>query len=122
MFICYGLCQLSIPGTNQYVTKVDPAASKLIYSTGVGSQYQTVNNGLAVDAAGNAYVTGVAYGEYNWTVTQRVAAQVAPFLTKLDAAGATALYSIQIGGAGVALGAQGDVFVGGAYNLSLIHI
>jgi hypothetical protein len=116
VFICYGLCQLSIPGTNQYVTKVDPAASKLIYSTGVGSQYQTVNNGLAVDAAGNAYVTGVAYGEYNWTVTQRVAAQVAPFLTKLDAAGATALYSIQIGGAGVALGAQGDVFVGGAYN------
>jgi uncharacterized protein (TIGR03437 family) len=116
VYICYGLCQIAFPGTNQYVTKVDPAASKLIYSTGVGSQYQTVNNGLAVDAAGNAYVTGLAYGEYNWTVTQAVAAQVAPFLTKLDAAGAHALYSIQIGGAGVALGAQGDVYVGGSYN------
>jgi uncharacterized protein (TIGR03437 family) len=116
VYICYGLCQIAFPGTNQYVTKVDPAASKLIYSTGVGSQYQTVNNGLAVDAAGNAYVTGLAYGEYNWTVTQAVAAQVAPFFTKLDAAGAHALYSIQIGGAGVALGEQGDVYVGGSFN------
>ena len=105
-----------MPGTNQYVTKVDPAGSKLIYSTGVGSQYQTVNNGLAVDAAGNAYVTGLAYGSYNWTVAQPNYAQVSPFLTKLDAAGAHALYSIQIGGAGVALDAQGDVYVGGAYN------
>ncbi|MGB6941189.1 MAG: SBBP repeat-containing protein [Bryobacteraceae bacterium] len=116
VYICYGICQIDLPGTNQYVTKVDPAGSKLIYSTGVGSQYQTVNNGLAVDAAGNAYVTGLAYGSYNWTVAQPNYAQVSPFLTKLDAAGAHALYSIQIGGAGVALDAQGDVYVGGAYN------
>ena len=70
VYVCYGLCQIDLPGTNQYVTKVDAAGSKLIYSTGVGSQYQTVNNGLAVDAAGNAYVTGLAYGSYNWTLAQ----------------------------------------------------
>jgi uncharacterized protein (TIGR03437 family) len=116
VYICSGLCMLGLPGVDQYVTKVDPAASKLIYSTAVESQSQTVNNGLAVDAAGNAYVTGLAYGSYNWTVMQPDFPQVSPFLTKLDAAGANALYSIQIGGAGVALGSQSDVYVGGAYN------
>jgi uncharacterized protein (TIGR03437 family) len=101
---------------NQYVTKVDPAASKLIYSTGVAGNSRTINKGLAVDAAGNAYVTGVAYGSYPWSATQPNNQLVEPFLTKLDAAGANALYSIAVGGAGVALGSQGDVYVGGAYN------
>jgi uncharacterized protein (TIGR03437 family) len=116
VYICSGACTLGFPGVDQYVTKVDPAASKLIYSTGVASTYQTVNYGLAVDAAGNAYVTGLAYGPYNWTVSQNSSPQVSPFVTKLDAAGANALYSIQIGGAGVALGTENDVYVGGAYN------
>jgi uncharacterized protein (TIGR03437 family) len=116
VFICSGDCQIGFPGTNQYLTKVAPNASKLIYSTGVASTSQTVNNGLAVDPAGNAYVTGLAYGNYDWTVGQSNTGFVQPFVTKLDAAGAQALYSIQIGGAGVVLGSQGDVFVGGAYN------
>jgi uncharacterized protein (TIGR03437 family) len=101
---------------NQYVTKVDPGASKLIYSTGVAGNSSTSNHGLAVDAAGNAYVTGVSNGGYNWTGTQPNSQLVQPFLTKLDGAGANALYSIAVGGAGVALGSQGDVYVGGAYN------
>jgi len=114
--VCFFPCQISFPGTNQYLTKVDPKASTLIYSTGVAGNSQTINNGLAVDAAGNAYVTGVAYGEYNWTVSQSNTALILPFLTKINAAGASALYSIQIGGAGIVLGSQGDVYVGGAYN------
>jgi uncharacterized protein (TIGR03437 family) len=61
---------------------------------------------LAVDAAGNAYVTTLVYGGQI----------VEPSLTKLDPLGAHALYSIAAGGAGVAVGSQGDVFVGGAYN------
>jgi uncharacterized protein (TIGR03437 family) len=114
--ICSFPCTFGYPGTDQYLTKVDPTASKLIYSTGVTGTGQTVNNGLAVDAAGNAYVTGLAYGGYNWTVAPTSTAQVKPFLTKIDPAGANALYSIPIGGAGVALGSQSDVFVGGVYN------
>jgi Beta-propeller repeat len=98
-------------GGNQYVTKVDPTASQLIYSTGVASNSRTINRGLAVDAAGNAYLTGLAYGAYNWTGTQPNAQLVQPFLTKLDATGANALYSIAIGGASVVVGSQGDVYV-----------
>lgn len=116
VYTCFFPCQLALPGTNQYLTKVDPAASTLIYSTGVAGDSQTLNNGLAVDAAGNAYLTGVAYGEYNWTVSQLSTSVVQPFVTKIDAAGAHALYSIQVGGAGIALGSQGDAYVGGVYN------
>ncbi len=116
VYVCYFPCQISFPATNQYATKVDAGATKLIYSTGVAGQSATVNRGLAVDAAGNAYVTGVAEGVYNWTIGQADAQLLQPFLTKLDAAGANALYSTLIGGAGVAVGANGDVYVGGAYN------
>ncbi|HTB19956.1 MAG TPA: SBBP repeat-containing protein, partial [Bryobacteraceae bacterium] len=101
---------------NQYVTKVDPAASKLIYSTGVAGDGGTINKGLAIDAAGNAYVTGVSLGFYPWTGTPPNNQLQEPFLTKLDAAGANALFSIAVGGAGVILGSQGDVYVGGVYN------
>jgi uncharacterized protein (TIGR03437 family) len=116
VFFCFFPCQLGFPGSNQYLTKVDPTASKLIYSTGVAGSSQTLNAGLAIDASGNAYLTGISYGSYNWTVSQTTTALLLPFLTKIDAAGANALYSIQIGGAGVALGSQGDLYVGGAYN------
>ncbi len=106
-------------GANQYVTKVDPAATTLLYSTGVSGNGQTANKGLAVDASGNAYVTGLALdGAYPWTGTQPNTQIVEPFLTKLDAAGANAIYSIAVGGSGIALGSQGDLYVGGAYNLT----
>ncbi len=39
-------------GANQYVTKVDPTGSKLIYSTALSGSGQTTNAGLAVDASG----------------------------------------------------------------------
>ncbi len=118
--ICFGFCRVSFPGMNQYLTKVDATGSKLIYSTAVGAAIlgngQTTNAGLAVDAAGNAYLTGLAYGSYPYTVKDPGVPQVRPFLTKIDSAGQTAPYSIPIGGVGVALDGQGNVFVGGSYN------
>jgi uncharacterized protein (TIGR03437 family) len=114
--ICYSLCQIGFNGVLQHVTKVDPAASKLIYSTGVndttGGAGSTTNTGLAVDAVGNAYITGTLLeAAYPFTVT-------APnnyygYLTKLDPTGSSALFSIPVGGAGVQLDSSGAVYVGG---------
>lgn len=115
-FVCFGFCQISFLGTNQYVTKVDPAATKLLYSTGVGGKGSTTNNGLAVDAAGNAYVTGTISGNYPFTVPPPAGVvSVQAFLTKLDPAGAQAIYSIPVGGAGVAVSGN-TVFAGGSYD------
>ena len=69
-----------------------------------------------MDSNGNAYVTGVANGFYSWGGTQPNSQLVQPLLTKLDAQGANALYSVVIGGAGIALGSNSDLYVGGSYN------
>ena len=96
-----GGCMYDFSGTNQYVTKVDPAATKLIFSTGM-SQSTTRNGGMAVDPAGNVYLTGLTYGAYGWTVLPANAAMVNPFVTRLDLTGSRISYSIPIGGAGIA--------------------
>ncbi|HYL78821.1 MAG TPA: SBBP repeat-containing protein [Bryobacteraceae bacterium] len=114
--ICFGFCRINFPATNQYLTKVDATGSKLIYSTAVAGGGQTTNGGLALDAAGNAYLTGFTYGTYPYTTKDPGTPQVRPFLTKIDANGQNALYSIPIGGVGVSLDGHGNVFVGGTYN------
>jgi uncharacterized protein (TIGR03437 family) len=113
-------CAFPFPGTNQYVTKVDPTGSKLIYSTAVTGPRNTDNGGLAVDQTGNAYLTGFAGTGYPYTVSvpslqveQAPAYQELPFLSKLDAAGQTLLFSVPVGGEGVQLDSTGGVYVGG---------
>jgi uncharacterized protein (TIGR03437 family) len=126
-FFCFGLCQIGFAGVNQYVTKVNPAGSKLIYSTAVSDPTpgggQIVNAGLAVDAAGNAYLTGIAWGDYPYTVAPPQGAPALPaFLTKLDSAGQNLLFSIPVGGAGAQVGLDGVVYAAGNYNAFNPHI
>lgn len=114
---CFGLCQISFTGNVQHVTKTDPAATRLIYSTGLndpnGLGGSTTNTGLAVDAAGNAYVTGtLLQGRYPFTVPDSSGAT--SYLTKVDPGGAHLLFSIPAGGGGVQLDSSGDVYVAGA--------
>lgn len=116
---CYGLCQIAFPGELQHVTKVDPAATTLLYSTGVndttGAAGNTINTGLAVDAAGNAYVTGTLYqAQYPFSVTPPT--QYSSYLSKLDPTGAQLLFSIPVGGAGVQVDSAGAVYVGGSVS------
>jgi len=116
-----GPCQITGQGYNQYVTKIDPTGSKLIYSTAVSGSGNTTNAGLAVDAAGNVFLTGYTAASYPFTVTLpavpladapfKLAAL--PFLSKLDVLGHTLLFSVPAGGAGVQLDSNGAVFVGG---------
>ena len=46
------------PGTQAFVTKVNPAGSALVYSTYIGGSGNTEGRGIAVDGAGRAYVCG----------------------------------------------------------------
>ncbi|MBI3300513.1 MAG: SBBP repeat-containing protein, partial [Deltaproteobacteria bacterium] len=45
-------------GADAFVTKLNPAGSALIYSTYLGGSGDDDSFGLAIDASGNAYVTG----------------------------------------------------------------
>src|SRR5208337_4077565 len=54
---------------NVFVTKVNPAGSALVYSTYLGGSGSDEGHGIAVDAAGNAYVTGQTVSTNFPTVT-----------------------------------------------------
>ena len=116
---CPIVCLVLVSGNLQHVTKVDPAASRLIYSTGLndptGAAGSTTNTGLAVDAAGNAYLTGTLLGaRYPFTAPGNSSPYFpSGYLTKLDPAGANVLFSVPVGGAGVQLDSSGALYVGG---------
>jgi len=109
-------------GANQYVTKVDPTGSKLIYSTSVSGTYNTSNAGMAVDSAGDVYLTGVAAGTYPYTLpvpslpalsNEPGVLPALPFLTKLDPTGSKLLFSAPAGGFGVQVDSNGNAYAGG---------
>ena len=124
---CIAPCHGSFQGPNQYVTKLDPTGSKLIFSTAVSGTGNTLNEGLAVDAAGNVYLTGLAGAGYPFTVTPptaplgpalaALATPALPFLTKLDPAGQKLLFSVPVGGLGVQVDSNGFAYVGGILGL-----
>jgi uncharacterized protein (TIGR03437 family) len=123
-YVCSGLCQTGVPGGQQYLSKIDPTGSHLIYSTGINGAMafrgaSTENAGLAVDAAGNAYVTGVLDGGvYPFTTAPPSNAPYEfGFLTKLDPAGANVLFSIPIGG-GVQIDSSGALYAAGTVTAS----
>lgn len=119
--VCLFPCQIVFQGPNQYVTKVDPTGSRLIYSTAL-SNGNTTNAGLAVDQSGDVYLTGFATQGYPYTVPVPDIPPspgppdyyaVLPFLSKLDSAGQNLLFSVPVGGAGVQLDSSGSVYVAG---------
>jgi hypothetical protein len=130
VFLCCpgDVCSLVFQGANQYVTKVDPTGSKLLYSTAVSGKSNTTNTGLALDAAGNVYLTGYAGASYPFTVPPPAVTPAAPegpffpglpFLSKLDPLGHTLLFSVPVGGAGVQVDSNGAVYAGGGVGSSL---
>ena len=56
--------------SNVFVTKFDPTGTSLVYSTYLGGTNSDRGNGIAVDAAGNAYVAGrtdsIDFPVVNW--------------------------------------------------------
>lgn len=104
------------------VTKFDPSGSTLIYSTYLGSSSDDLSRSIAVDAAGNAYVAGMAGGSDFPTAhaLQSVfGGNTDAFVTKISPDGSSLVYSTFLGGngledgLGLAVDAGGSVFITG---------
>jgi hypothetical protein len=105
-----------------FVTKLNATGNSLIYSTYLGGSTYDAGAGIAVDATGNAYVTGSAYSTDFPTVNPFQASSggsLDAFVTKLNAAGNALVYSTHLGGSGadygqgIAVDAEGNAYVAG---------
>jgi hypothetical protein len=110
-------------GADAFVTRLDPNGSALVYSTYLGGAGLEEGRGLAIDAAGNAYVTGrTQSGNFPTTpgaFDTGFAGALEAYVTKLDAGGATLVYSTLLGGSasedgtGITVDAAGSAYVTG---------
>ena len=108
------------------MAKLNPAGSALVYSTYLGGSSCDWGHGIAVDAAGNAYVTGTTTRPISPPPTRSRALAVAvaalrrhAFVAKLNPAGSALVYSTYLGGSnydegyGIAVDASGNAYVTG---------
>ncbi len=106
-----------------FVAKLNAAGSVLVYSTYVGGSGEDSGNGIAVDSAGNAYVTGSTRSTNFPTASPFQAScqscangQGNAFVAQLNAAGSALIYSTYLGGSGN--GTDGDFGNGIAVDTS----
>ncbi len=94
-----------------FVAKLNPEGSALLYSTYLGGTNSDTGGGIAVDSAGNAYVTGntnsadfpITTGAFQ-TICKGDSGCDDAFVTKLNSSGSALVYSTYLGGAGGELG------------------
>ena len=107
-----------------FVTKLNAAASDLVYSTYLGGNSDDTGFGIVLDSTGNTYVTGSTSSiDYPTTPgafqTMRSGTSSDAFVTKLNSVGTALLYSTYLGGTNVeqatsiALDLSGNAFVTG---------
>jgi hypothetical protein len=120
-----GAFQVTPPGGahDVFVAKLDPTGSALVYSTYLGGTGDEKGQGIAVDSAGSAYVTGrTGSGDFPRTlgaVQATLGGRTDGFVTKLNPAGSALVYSTYLGGAsddkgvGIAVDADGNAYVAG---------
>ena len=109
-------------GHDAFVTKLNSSGNTLIYSTYLGGNGSDVTESIAVDSAGNAYVTGYTnssdfpiknpYQDSN-------AGSNDAFFTKFSSSGDTLIYSTYLGGSsgdegyGIAVDSAGNAYITG---------
>jgi uncharacterized protein (TIGR03437 family) len=139
--VCGGNAVFGIPCSHQYVAKLDPTASKLIYATWISGTNGAVPAAMAVDSAGTVTVAGItasrdypvtpgAYQTTNFTTrppsdTTSVfggapySLPVTGYVTKLNATGSGLVFSTYLGGSSVdsissmATDSAGRIYLGG---------
>jgi hypothetical protein len=109
---------------NVFVTKFNATGTALVYSTYLGGSGTDIGESIAIDAAGNAYVTGYT-SSTDFPVTPGVfqtsygGGPDDGFITKLNATGTALAYSTYLGGSGddecssIVIDISGSVYVTG---------
>ena len=107
---------------NGFVAKLNEFGSALVYSTYLGGSGGDGVNGLALDTAGNAYLTGFTQSEDFPTVNPLQTTLNGPsnaFVAELNPAGSALVYSTYLGGSGsdqgnaIAVDTSGSAYVTG---------
>jgi len=84
-----------------FVAKINSAGAALVYSTYLGGNAVDEGNGIAVDAAGSAYLTGYT-GSTDFPLQNPIRGSnvnsVDAFVTKINPAGSALVYSTYLGG------------------------
>ena len=92
---------------NAFVMKLGSAGNQIVYSTYLGGRGGTVafpetGSGIAVDSAGDAYVTGTTVSQsfplFNPLFSTSAGVGIHAFVTELNPAGSALLYSTFLGG------------------------
>src|SRR5207249_5625212 len=85
-----------------FVAKLDPTGSTLLYSTYLGGSNFNDATGIAVDAAGNAYVTGstlsIDFPTTTGAFQPTFGGDFDAFVTKLNPTGSALVYSTYLRG------------------------
>ncbi len=115
------------PCSTAFVTKLNPSGTEILYSTYLGGSGSDFGMAIALDSAGNAYVTGSTTSSNFPAVSASLQATPAggscydqpcgdAFVAKLNASGTELLYSTYLGGSGLDRGVAIAVdFAGNAH-------
>ena len=127
----YSLCNamFGVVCHDAFVAELNASGSALVYSTYLGGSADDEGYGIAVDAAGNAYVTGLTFSTDFPTVNPLQASNTAgsngtAFVANLNASGSALLYSTYLGGSSngvgsaIAVDSSGNAYVSGSTSSS----
>ena len=112
-----------LPTSDAFITKINDTGSGLVYSTMLGGDGVDQANGIQLDSAGNAYVTGSTTSAVFPTTGGAFQTSFSglndAFVTKMNTTGSGLVYSTYLGGnrdeeaRAIALNSSGEAFVTG---------
>jgi uncharacterized protein (TIGR03437 family) len=108
----------SLNRQDAFVAKLDPTGAKLLYATFLGGSGDDGAYGLALDAAGNAYVTGNVQSSASFPGLKSLPDVSGIFVAKLDPQGALVYTFLHPYGSatGIAVDAAGSAYVAGTVS------
>ncbi|MFB3896979.1 MAG: SBBP repeat-containing protein [bacterium] len=116
-------------GEDTFISKLNKAGTALVYSTFIGGSNDDYGSSIAIDTAGNAYITGGTESANDFPITLGAFdtthnGDFDVFISKLNPDGSMLIYSTFLGGSttdsaiSIAVDSSGNVYIGGATSSS----